>query len=511
RRIKMIEKLLLRFPRKDHYLRDLAQAYAELGEYAEFKEIPETAEYGYRKSILIYQELLSRYPDCKMYREEIAEGLVTLSLFLMRLRDSEVPYPLIHEASDYLGSLGGDCGVIYQRLCQRITTAATNKPALSHQARLFALQKSLGENLIAKYGKTAKLLAVLAQTYLQAARTYREFGYLHAAESHYRQTILLLQELACSAPVNPLTKQFMLRSCVELGELLAEQGRLAEAEAIVDAILWFVTTNLQTDGDHLVAHDRVILLRRLGHLLNLLGKYSLARDVFEMAIELVKSSGTLDSLSGWELARIYHGLGSVFENQGLLHDAEAKYWKAIRIVEALSWPTDANFRIELRHFQAELFLHLGGVCMRLGKLGNALAAYYKATGIWTELVNQEQVSRYLIHSLAKALGNLGVLLRRAGCHTDAEKSYSAALRLYAKLTYTYPHVSQYQHQLAGVCLNYGLLQIAQKNYEKAEYYLRLAVRLEHDLVERYPEVNMYRDRLMKTQQALQLYLIGRRR
>ncbi|MCS7159582.1 MAG: hypothetical protein RMJ19_03855, partial [Gemmatales bacterium] len=95
--------------------------------------------------------------------------------------------------------------------------------------------------------------------------------------------------------------------------------------------------------------------------------------------------------------------------------------------------------------------------------------------------------------------------------TDAEKSYSAALRLYAKLTYTYPHVSQYQHQLAGVCLNYGLLQIAQKNYEKAEYYLRLAVRLEHDLVERYPEVNMYRDRLMKTQQALQLYLIGRRR
>jgi serine/threonine protein kinase/tetratricopeptide (TPR) repeat protein len=129
---------------------------------------------------------------------------------------------------------------------------------------------------------------------------------------------------------------------------------------------------------------------------------------------------------------------------------------------------------------------------KLGEQHEALAGYQQAAGMLGQLAEQFPDEALYRHKLARAEGNLGILLARLGKQPEAETAIRRGIELRTKLTADFPDNLDYLKELAGNVNDLGALRELQHNYAEAEEHYRRCLDLMETLVTRAGDQPRYR-------------------
>jgi tetratricopeptide (TPR) repeat protein len=229
---------------------------------------------------------------------------------------------------------------------------------------------------------------LLQQRLLQHAARYREF--------------------MINGSVSTKGMEWALRN---LGILYADQGRLAEAEAMYAQALQ--GTEEALGAKHTSTLDTV---NNLGNLYKNQGRLAEAEAMYDRALQGyeealgAKHTSTLD---------IVNNLGVLYENQGRLAEAEAMYDRALQgYEEALGAKHTSTLNT---------VSNLGNLYNDQGRLAEAEAMYDRALQGYEEALGAKHTSTLDIAN------NLGVLYKNQGRLAEAEAMYDRALQGYEEV------------------------------------------------------------------------------
>ena len=194
-----------------------------------------------------------------------------------------------------------------------------------------------------------------------------------------------------------------------------------------------------------------------------------------------------------DLGTTHGNLGLVLRQSGESEKAAKEFNEAIAILEpiAKSAPTDA---VVLRSLAAS-YNNLASL-EDAGKppLGKELRtkwqaaadAYKKAISIQRDLVKTDPLNRFHQSDLARTYNNLGDLATRSEDRKNAERCYADAIQLRENLVKSSPSVGVYRRDLAISYNNLGMTQSRDNHLAEAEASYQKAARLQSALLKAQP-------------------------
>ena len=183
----------------------------------------------------------------------------------------------------------------------------------------------------------------------------------------------------------------------------------------------------------------------VGNVLEQLGRYSEAQELYMKTLQAYKKTYPADHLS---LAGTYTNLGNVLQRIGQYAEAKEYYEKALWIC--------GKFYPAAHPSLAGVHNNLGAVFGELGQHAEAKEHYEKALQIKKEAYPADHPS------LADAHNNLGFIFRQLARYVEAKKHYKKALQILGK-TYPADHPS-----LADIHNNLGTIFGQVEQYAEAK-------------------------------------------
>jgi tetratricopeptide (TPR) repeat protein len=186
------------------------------------------------------------------------------------------------------------------------------------------------------------------------------------------------------------------------------------------------------------------------------------------------------------LANSYNWLGETYRTQlETRPEAEKAYQNALRLQQDLvrQNPANGQFRREL----ARTHYNRGILRYFLGHLDQSESDFQAAIGLLNPLAEAAPASG-AAQELARALNDLGNLMRKQNRLAEARGYYERAIRLHEGLLKSEPNNREYKQELATFCNNLALLLLDQRQLDLAVQRNRQALSLIEELASPAPSL-----------------------
>jgi tetratricopeptide (TPR) repeat protein len=197
-------------------------------------------------------------------------------------------------------------------------------------------------------------------------------------------------------------------------------------------------------------------------------------------------------------------LGLILLRLGKDGEAEAAFRRAISTHEKLAdgFPNEPEYRLGLSNSLSSL----GSLLQSPGKLEEREAAHRRALDIRETLAaNFATVPEYR-NALSQSHNNLGNLLGDQGKHEEAEAAYRRAIGIREKLADEFPDEQEYHRDLAKHLYNLGNTLHRLNKREDAEATHHRAMAVWEKLAKKFPTVPEYRQGVARSHNTLAVWL-----
>jgi serine/threonine protein kinase/tetratricopeptide (TPR) repeat protein len=398
----------------------------------------------------------------------------------------------------------------FRKACAAVDTllARIGHERLAHEPRMEQIRRELLQKAAAFYEGFLRERGDDPSVKWQTARTQKNLGDIQEmlgaydqAEERYRAALALFVELRSTAPDDRRYGQDLAATQHNLGLLLSETGRTAEAEKALRSArdLRLGLIDPMADGDargELAASDHA-----LGLLLERRGNFNDAETAFKAALEQQKkvaegAAADEHGAKAWrEVARTDNSLGRVAEATGRATEAEGYYDSALAILTRL---VAAAPRVpEVRQELGQTYDNLG----RLRRDTDPAAAtkdYEEAVHVGEKLVEDFPATPAYRQDWAAALNNLGILRLAAGRSREADEAFGRALSLKERLAAEIHWVADFRRDFGAGLNNRGIQLKTQDRSAEADKTFIRAVKVLTDLVTEHPDTPDYQRELART-------------
>ncbi len=190
-------------------------------------------------------------------------------------------------------------------------------------------------------------------------------------------------------------------------------------------------------------------------------------------------------------------------------EAVAGYRQAALLLKQLA--DESPGVADYRHKLARAHGNLGILLAEAGQMPEAEAALRQGIALRTKLAADSPENTEYRVDLAKNLNDLGVLLERKGNPVEAGKAYREALDRHEKLAERAPHVPGHRQDLARARSNLGQFLRKQGDFAEAEKLYGQAITAQEEQRTRFPNVPKSRRLLADSYHGLGIVLAERQR
>jgi serine/threonine protein kinase len=361
---------------------------------------------------------------------------------------------------------------------------------LSKQPEFSPEQKKFLEQALAIYTEFAAETSTdeasqagLANAYHQVGSIQLLLGRMPQAEEAFNRGAALYTQLSAQAPARSEYRKELVRLLNNRILILLGTDRHAQAETALRDLVrlerQLVAETADLDHRGYLAHSLTNLSNMIQNQGKLQEAEALVRESLVLYEELATKRPRLLS-SQYGLARTRSSLGSVLAATGRLAEAERAYhdaWKGQARLAARN-PNFSHIRRDL----AQTCKKLGALLWESKRLEEAEAAYREALKVRRQLVVDFRGHAGLREDLAAAHLDLGDVLTSLNRHADAVAVYRGAIALFEKLTAEMPQRLSHRIGLARAHHDLGPLLGKMKRPQEAEAADRESVRLYQALV-----------------------------
>jgi tetratricopeptide (TPR) repeat protein len=233
-------------------------------------------------------------------------------------------------------------------------------------------------------------------------------------------------------------------------EYLRKAGETAQADYANEAALVYYRRLLPL----LPVAEQVEVMLKLGEVLQLVGQWDEAGDLYRQALELAEKLGDRSAQAWCQTAR-----GELFRKQGRYADASACFERARVAFEELDDQAGVGQALH----------YAGTLAWNQGNYEEARARYEGSLIIRRQLDDEPRI--------ASLLSNLGLVAHHQGEYEAARKLYEESLNIRYQL--------QDKWAIAVSLANLGYLNYEQRNYEAARTQLEVAVHFQREVGDRW--------------------------
>jgi tetratricopeptide (TPR) repeat protein len=234
------------------------------------------------------------------------------------------------------------------------------------------------------------------------------------------------------------------------GDILAAQGKLAEALAAYQADLAIAQRLADLDSDNTEwQRDLSISHNKVGDILRSQGKLADALAAYQQALAIRQRLAALDPQNAEgqrDLSVSHNKLGDILTTQGRLADALAAYQAALGIAQRL-----AALDLDNTEWQRDLSVShnkVAEILVEQGKLADALAAQEQALAIRQRLVALDPNNAQWQRDLSVSHERIGGTLTAQGKLADALAAYQQELAIVQRLAALDPENTDWQRGLS---------------------------------------------------------------
>jgi eukaryotic-like serine/threonine-protein kinase len=457
---------------------------------------------AYDSALNLFQRLDQEFPDQKEIKKgyaNVANNYGNLFKELKRNRDAEQNYKLALQLRETLHAQEPANAEIALEL------------AKSHNnwAQILSAQGN-GKGAAEEFQKSRQILDSLAlnpggsRFTTELARTLNNLGILQnllganaAAEATLAQAGIILRDLVAKEPDDPGHRQDQAQNLFLQARLFRDTDvKKAEADYLEAVQL---QDRLVKDFLYTPAYRQELAnsFSDLAILLQTTGRQKEADDAYNQALDLQRK--IVKDFS--HLPDYRFSLGSSLNNRAIMllgtnrsKEAEAAFLEAM------------NVFVKLKEENADIpqyAMELADTCQNLGAVWQvtqpkkALDIVRQATEVRAELARKNPDSTEHQEKLARAEGNLGLMLLSQKNAQSAQTNFRRAVDIFSKLTKENAGNPDYRHQLAVGKVNLGMAARALNQLKDAEEEWRQAIVLYTDLLRDFPDVPGYGKELGK--------------
>ena len=322
-----------------------AVAYSRVGTIQEKLGNSSEAKAACHRAIEIFEKLMAEEPSVREYRRELANSEVTLARLVWATGPQAEAESLVRRAIALLESVSTDASWEPQYLheqARNYNNLARMLRGTNPQECEQAIRRAifLSEKLAAGSPSVPESLRSLALAHTNLGLVLCDMGRQAEAEPAYRRAIAVSEKLAAEAPTPPENRVILALSLDNLGQFLADMDRSSEAEAMYRRAIE-LEEKVAAESPS-VPRYRERLAMTCGNLGNLLSNGNRRKE----AEPLLRRSASLfeklaaesPSAPGYQrfLAQSHHGLGLLLEQTGRFVEAEQEYRRAIPLRERLA-------------------------------------------------------------------------------------------------------------------------------------------------------------------------------
>ena len=286
-------------------------------------------------------------------------------------------------------------------------------------------------------------------------------------------------------------RRALASSNFELADLTGKVGRPEEALAAHRAVLAARESLAAAPEAGAAKVDLGQSLTAVASLLETTGRADEAVATYRRSESLLAGPAGGDPAARAALADCRSRLGSLLGNTGRLPEALTAFRQARADQQALADAPGATEAV--RRDQATTLGRIAWLLSeKMGQQKEAEAEHRRALTLWQELADDHPEVLEYRYNLARACGNLGMLLSRAGKQAEAEVEYRKTGETFRKLADEYPAVTDFRRSLASLHNSRGVLLMEAGKSAEAEAEYRAALALQQELVDDHPAVEQFR-------------------
>jgi thiol-disulfide isomerase/thioredoxin len=218
--------------------------------------------------------------------------------------------------------------------------------------------------------------------------------------------------------------------------------------------------------------------------------------------EKFRKGGEDDPAARRLVARLYRGMGDLWQDTADLAQAKDNYGRALKLLEKLAkdFPQEGNYRADL----ALTLAQQAKVAQAAHEYPQAEDALNRAIGLLEELARQAPAEWKHRQAAAEYRFTLGTFLEERDLAARAQDAYRAALDLQEKLAADFPNQAAVHQQLAATAAALGWLLDLTRAAEAQEFLQRaVAARRQTCLLK--PRSQEYRQGLLEAYNDLAFY------
>jgi tetratricopeptide (TPR) repeat protein len=286
-------------------------------------------------------------------------------------------------------------------------------------------------------------LAIVRSNQCRSLRRRRQF---HEAELSARQALHLLDALSAEAQADPDARWIAVKCRAQLGKVLQDSGRKADAEREYRAA---------------------------------------AEHCQRLAADFPRTPRYRQYL-----AEITYVLAGLLSQQHRFDEAEKTYQAALDRQRQLvaDFPKQLTYRADL----AKSYQNLGNMRLTSERGPEAEAALHQALAHWEQLVTERPTEPVYRTHLGRTLNSLASLWLDIGRPQDAEQAFSRARNLFQKLVEEFDTVGEYHYHFAVVLSNLAILARKRTDWNAACRLLEQALREQRTALAGGPNNPRYR-------------------
>ncbi len=335
-------------------------------------------------------------------------------------------------------------------------------------------------------------LVLLAKALFELGKLNAEIGSKKDAIVAYREAIDVLESKALAALSNDVDGD-LAKTCINLGNLLVENGSSAESKDFLDRAIALYGRLSAAFPDRLdLRIDEAGAYSSLGRYHMLVGQLSEAGTAYENArrkLEEQRSSHPDNPDLQLNLALIFRNL-SILKNKIDDQDKAIELAKdTIKLLLEVSFKSPQNTQI--KSSLAATYDLLGVLYRHTDQIDLSLESYEASIKVGQELVDQNPTNTLFRSNLATSLNNLGVFYGKNGNFDQEHTYYERAKAIQKQLVDAHPTNTKYLNELARTYSNLGFLLRDRNMPEEALENFRDAERIRKELVSMAPDFIEY--------------------
>jgi eukaryotic-like serine/threonine-protein kinase len=391
---------------------------------------------------------------------------------------------------------------------------------LEHEPRMEQVRRDVLEEALGFYNRFLEERSDVPQVRYQTARAFKKVGDVRRllgeaepAKKAYGSARTLFEELANKEPANLAYRQDLAAVCNNLGNLLNDTGRKAEAEKAYEDALAIQKKLVDesepgTEARKRIRQELATSCYSLARVKQTLGQTDQALPLLGQALDLQEQLRTEDPrapIYRQDMARTLDAQGQVFLQKGQAAEAEKSLRRSLALLDELTsggkgTPVD-------RQAQALAHDRLGSV-LEGGSSQKAEPEYRQAVDLGEKLTADFPTIPVYRQELAASYNNLGLSLLPQGKRGEADKAFQKGLAIKEKLAGDFPRMPDFRRDLANSHISHGAALLTDNRVLESEAAYRRAADLLAGLVSEIPTVPDYQhlwgQALVNQASALQL-------